>query len=603
MKGKKKIGDMLRQEANISNLIMETSPVTAQINKQLFSQFIENTPAPIAMFDRDMKYIITSRRFLTDYNLKMRDIIGRSHYEVFPEIPERWKEVHRRCLAGATEKAEDDPFPRSDGRLDWVHWEIQPWYEANGEIGGIILFSEVITERKRAEAALKESEERFRELFNRMSSGVAIYRAVDNGLDFEFVDFNAAGEWIERVSKAEIIGKRVTEAFPGVEEFGLLDVFRRVWQTGIPEHYPISRYEDNRISGWRENFVYRLSSGEVVAVYNDVTEHKKAEEALKESEQRYRQLLEVAPVSIAVHSEGKLVFTNPAGARMIGANSPQELVGKPISEIVHPEGWEIAKDRIQRMFEGEQGLYPVEDKYIRLDGTAFPVEVVAAPFTYQDKPAVQVIVIDITERKQMEEERRENAQKLVKAMESTIEAMATTVEMRDPYTAGHQLRVAALVSAIAKEMDISADQVYGISMAGIVHDIGKIFIPAEILSRPGKLSKIEFDLIKMHPEVGYNILKDIEFPWSIAQAILQHHERMDGSGYPAGLSREAILLEARILAVADVVEAMASHRPYRAAIGLDGALEEISMNSGILYDADVVDACIRLFHEKGFKLE
>ena len=210
---------------------------------------------------------------------------------------------------------------------------------------------------------------------------------------------------------------------------------------------------------------------------------------------------------------------------------------------------------------------------------------------------------DITERKQMEEERKENAQKLVKAMESTIEAMATTVEMRDPYTAGHQRRVTVLASAIAREICLSEDQVYGITLAGIVHDIGKISVPAEILSKPGRLSEIEFNLIKVHPQVGYNILKDIQFPWPIALTILQHHERLDGSGYPAGLSEEAILPEARIMSVADVVEAMASHRPYRAAIGLDEALKEISMNSGILYDADVVDACIRLFREKGFKLE
>lgn len=211
---------------------------------------------------------------------------------------------------------------------------------------------------------------------------------------------------------------------------------------------------------------------------------------------------------------------------------------------------------------------------------------------------------DVTPRKRMQEEQERSVKKLFNAMESTIEAMSATVETRDPYTAGHQRRVSILAIAIAKEMGLSEEQLQGIGMAGIVHDIGKIYVPAEIFSKPGgRLNEIEFSLIKTHPQVGYNILKDIDFPWPIAQIILQHHERINGSGYPAGLFKEAILLGARIIAVADVVEAMASHRPYRAAIGLEPAMEEISKNIGILYNPEVVDICTLLFREKRFEFE
>jgi putative nucleotidyltransferase with HDIG domain len=178
-----------------------------------------------------------------------------------------------------------------------------------------------------------------------------------------------------------------------------------------------------------------------------------------------------------------------------------------------------------------------------------------------------------------------------------------TVERRDPYTAGHQHRVANLAAAIANEIGLSEEQIDGVRMASVIHDLGKIHVPAEILSRPGRLTENEFSIIKTHPQTGYDILKTEEFPWPVAQIVLQHHERMDGSGYPSSLSGEEILLEARILAVADVVEAMASHRPYRPALGIDKALEEISKNKGVLYDAKVADACLRLFTEKGFKFE
>jgi putative nucleotidyltransferase with HDIG domain len=210
---------------------------------------------------------------------------------------------------------------------------------------------------------------------------------------------------------------------------------------------------------------------------------------------------------------------------------------------------------------------------------------------------------EIAERVQAEKDLKRSLEKLQKALEGTIHALAATTEMRDPYTAGHQRRVAELAGAIAEEMGLPKDKIEGIRMAGLIHDVGKISVPAEILSKPSKLNEMEMDLIKAHSQIGYDILKEIDFPWAVAKIVLQHHERMDGSGYPQGLKGDEILLEARILAVADVVEAMASHRPYRPALGIDAALSEIEKNRGRLYDPEIVAACLRLFREKGFTLE
>lgn len=206
------------------------------------------------------------------------------------------------------------------------------------------------------------------------------------------------------------------------------------------------------------------------------------------------------------------------------------------------------------------------------------------------------------ERDQAIKEREQYTDRLRKSMEGAIQAVATVVEMRDLYTAGHQRRVAELAAAIARELGMSDEQVNGVHLAAIVHDLGKIHIPSEILSKPARLSDIEYSLVKTHSQAGYDILKGIDFPWPIALAVLQHHERMDGSGYPQGLKGDEIILEARILAVADVVDSMSSHRPYRASLGLEPALDEIRENRGVLYDPEVVDACLTLFREKKFRL-
>jgi len=189
------------------------------------------------------------------------------------------------------------------------------------------------------------------------------------------------------------------------------------------------------------------------------------------------------------------------------------------------------------------------------------------------------------------------------ALGGTIHAMALTVEIRDPYTAGHQRRVSNLARAIATEMGLSKDQIEGVRISGIVHDLGKISVPSEILSKPGDITQIEYSLINTHPQKGFEILESINFPWPIAKIVLQHHERLDGSGYPAGLKKDKILLEAQVLMVADVVEAMSSHRPYRPSRGNQSALEEIMKNRDILFNKDAVDACLKLFLNKGFKFD
>lgn len=217
--------------------------------------------------------------------------------------------------------------------------------------------------------------------------------------------------------------------------------------------------------------------------------------------------------------------------------------------------------------------------------------------------ANEILQQDIAERMVVDEKLQHTLNSLRKAVSMTIQVLVAAVEARDPYTAGHQRRVANLARAIASEMGLAPEKIEGIRMAGYIHDIGKLSIPAEILSKPKKLTEIEFALIKEHAQSGYEILKNVESPWQLAEMVYQHHERMDGGGYPRMLRGDEIIIEARILAVADVVEAMASHRPYRASLGIALALAEIEKNRGIAYDGDVVDYSIRIFRQNGFKLD
>jgi putative nucleotidyltransferase with HDIG domain len=234
-----------------------------------------------------------------------------------------------------------------------------------------------------------------------------------------------------------------------------------------------------------------------------------------------------------------------------------------------------------------------------------PFEIDGAVLRDPDGTPYSIVYLcrDITERKRAETDLRDGLTKLRSTLKASIDSLSSAIEMRDPYTAGHQERVTRLARAIAREMDLAEESVEAIEIAGVIHDIGKLYVPAEILSKPTKLTEIEYALIKMHAQAGYTILSKIDFPWPIARIVHEHHELVNGSGYPRGLAGKDILLEARILCVADVVEAMSSHRPYRPALGIGAALEEIAQKRGILYDREVVDACLRLFREKQFKFD
>jgi PAS domain S-box-containing protein/putative nucleotidyltransferase with HDIG domain len=590
------------------------------------------------------------------------------------------------------------------------------WYEINSfcpEKGYFANIFRDITERKQAKQVIQESEFRFRELFDNISSGVAIYEAKNNGRDFIIKDFNRAAEKIDKVNKEDIIGKSVLKVFPGVKDFGLFKVFQEVYKTGKPQHHPISLYKDQRITGWIENHVYKLPSGEIVAVHDDITERKQAEKQIRDSEERFEILFDYAPDAYYISDlKGKFIDGNKAAERLMGYKK-EDLIRSSFLKLKLLSITDIAK-AAKLLAKNRRGQPTGPDEFIlnRKDNSKVTVEISTYPVKIKGRTLVLGIARDITERKRAESElqierdklttifesmadgvyivnkdhdiqyvnpvlkktfgspegkkcheyfhdsdepctfcRNEDVfagktvrwewtslkygktydlidtpiknadgsiskleifrditeskqaeERLKKTMNATIQTVSKIIEAKDPYISGHQQRVSQLATAMAKELNLSQDKVEGIRVASLIHDIGKIGLPTEILSKPTKLTDTEFNLIKEHSQKGYDILKSIDFAYPVDQIVLQHHEKINGTGYPNKIKGDKILLEAKIIGVADVVEAMSSHRPYRPALGIDRALEEILKNKGILYDPGVVDACLKLFKEKGFKL-
>ena len=343
-----------------------------------------------------------------------------------------------------------------------------------------------------------------------------------------------------------------------------------------------------------------IAGSDILVQWLDLTEIKRQQADLVEGEMRFRGMIEQTLSGVYVAAKGRIVYVNPRLEAILGY-ARSELIGMDPLELVVPRDHAEAVRIYGILNEGPDGVSGSLE-VCRKDGVQITVGLHATRGTWDGAPADIVMVQDITESKRAEEKIAAYIARLEGTMRGTLQAVANMVDLRDPYTSGHERRVGIIASAIACELGWPPEDCEHMELIGLVHDIGKIAIPAEILSKPTKLTSLEFSLVKAHAEKGYEILKDVDFPLPIAAIIRQHHERMDGSGYPLGLKGDEIYMQARIIAVADVIEAMASHRPYRASLGIDAALTEVQAHRGTWFDAQVVDAAIRLVREKGYVL-
>ncbi|MGA7594285.1 MAG: PAS domain S-box protein [Gallionella sp.] len=336
--------------------------------------------------------------------------------------------------------------------------------------------------------------------------------------------------------------------------------------------------------------------------FRDISERKHAEQELLDSEQRFRGLVEQSLAGIYIIQDGKLIYVNPRAAEIVGHGSVDDLIGNDFMQFIASADQGKVAENMRKLLDKEVSKVALEFCVVHAEGHTITVGANASYAFYHGQPAVIGLVQDISEKKRDEERILTYVDQLKSTFMSTVQLATSLSEMRDPYTAGHERRVSEIAVAIATELGMDEQHIEGIKVAGYLHDIGKISIPSEILVKPGRLNATEYALVQGHAQASYDVLKIVPFPWPVATIALQHHERMDGSGYPNGLKGDEILLESRIMAVADVVEAMASHRPYRPGLGIDKALAEITRGSGTLYDPVVADACLRLFREQKFVL-
>ena len=456
---------------------------------------------------------------------------------------------------------------------------------------------------KKLEEKLEESQARYQALFDR-----TLYCVFVHDFDGSFFDGNDAAFKLLGYTR-----KDFPATFASVLDQDQLAIavkrgkeIKRTGSTSEPCEYKLRTKSGNYV--WVEvesSLIYRGGKPYAIqGIARDVTERKQAEEQIRQSQQRFQGLVETLSDWIwEVDQNGIYTYASPKVRDLLGYK-PEELLGKMPFDFMPIEEAQRVKGIFEQLQAARQPLIALENINRHKDGHLVVLETSGIPFfdTEGRFKGYRGVDRDITGRKHAEEALQSSYQQLRETFISTVNALASTVEMKDPYTAGHQRWATRLACAIAKEMGLSEERIEGIRMAGLIHDIGKINIPAEILSKPGQLSDIQYNMVKIHAQVGCDILREIKFPWPVAEIVLQHHERMNGSGYPERRSGDEIILEARILAVADTVEAMASHRPYRVAYGIESALEEISQNRGTLYDPAVVDACLTLF-EKGFRFD
>jgi PAS domain S-box-containing protein len=508
-------------------------------------------------------------------------------------------------ITGKSQRSISYRARRKDGSIGFAEISGFPLKNKKGETIGFRGTAVDVTARKRIEEALRQSEEKYRNILATIQEG---YFEVDLAGNFTF--FNDSICHLYGYSKEQIMGMNYQQYTDKENAKKLFQAFNEVYKTGKPAKgfdWQIIRKNGDKRYIEASAALQKDLSGKPIGfkgIIHDITDRKQIEDALRESEEKYRSILEgMDDVYFEVDLKGDITFVNPSSCKMSGY-SEDELLGMSFKEISVTDCIENVMQYFGEIFRTDKTGKPFLWSLVKKNGEQGFFEIIVSLIRdKQGKPiGFRGIGRDVTERKKTEEVLQQTLASLRKAFGTTIQVMVSAVEMRDPYTSGHQIRSADIARAIATEMGLSKEQIDGIRLAASIHDIGKLSVPAEILSKPTKLTDLEFSLIKEHAQVGYEMLKNVESSWPLAQIVYQHHERMNGSGYPRNLKGDEILIEARIMAVADVVESMVSHRPYRPALGIDAALEEIEKNKGILYDDAVVDACLRLFREKNYQI-
>ena len=584
-----------------------------QENAHYFREITDNFSDIIIIADRhgEIKYCSRSvERFL---GYKPEELVGKSAFAfIHPDDLQRAAED----FAQAVLTDEDTLFPNTlrithkNGSVVYLEGLGRNFLN-HSEIAGYVMNVRDVTERRKMEEQLKRSEEQYRLLADHMSDYVWL---MDSGFRITYISpslekllgrkLDAEGQLLldEVITPAscKAVRELLSTSTPSTGD----DVLNGLL-AGLLELEFISK-KDRTIWGECKFSLIRNEDGQAIYILGEgrnISKRKQIETALRESEMNFRRSLDESPLGVRISTAaGETIYANRAILDIYGYESVEELKATPIKNRYTPESYAEYQVRKYKRQRGDFGPSEYDINIVRKTGEIRHLHVFRKQIFWSGIKQFHVIYQDITERQQAEEKLKATLENLRQSIKTTIEVLNMASEAKDPYVSGHQKRVANLARAIASEEGLPHDKIEGIRMAGTIHDIGKLSVPAEILSKATRLTNLEFSLVKEHAQIGYDILKNVESPWPLAKIVQQHHERMNGTGYPGRLKGEDILIESRIMAVADVVEAMASHRPYRPALGIDAALDEIRKNRGILYDEDVVDACLTLFEEKGYQL-
>ena len=569
----------------------------------LLGEMVDSAPASITIHDTEGNFIYVNRETLRLHGYTEEEFMSLNLKDL--DVPESVEllEERFRMIAEKGEMSFESAHFHKDGSVIPVlvmaknlDWKGTP---------AVMSIATDIRESKKAEQALRENEELIMAVMDNLPLGVAV-NSLDPAVEFSYMNDRFWKTY--KTSREELSGPdafwsavyKDPEFREKIRERVLKDC-----ESGDPgkmqwDDVPVTREGETFYISARNTPV--PGSSLMISAVWDVTEYKKTEDQLRRASERLQAIYDHSPLLISEFDlEGRYLLVNRAVSELFGL-PPRELEGRTFSELLPEEVSEIFMRRTRHVWDSQKPL-ATEDT-VDIGGVKRHFLTMLFPLYEKDGHinSIGSIAHDITDRKEAEDSLRDALGRLRRVTGSVIQVIVMAVESRDPYTAGHQRRVGDLARAIATEMGLTDHDVEGIRIAGVIHDLGKISVPSEILSKPRILNDTEFAIVKEHPQKGYDILKDVDFDWPVAEMVLQHHERLDGSGYPRGLKDGEILLQARILAVADVVEAMASHRPYRPTLGLEAALDEITLNKGKLYDPEAVDACLRLFREKHYRL-